>query len=445
KPIELIYSSPELGNLEYNKLSQFDDYSDFFVPRLSDINNLFQFMKYEYEYWSEDYDSYDPNYIISITSENIDNFEDGEFDPSTFSSSVKEVIKNGKKGLFNVQTAKLILSIEFDEIEPTNILGKCVICNKGKFGVYCVVKNKIIIPCNYDKIEFIKSALKQDQYIVLKDNKYGVVNELNKIIVSNQFDELFYHQAGYLPVDKGALFGRKEQYWSVIGDDYQIISNFTSSRKVGQFQKIQFADLFGLANEKGDLLLPPIFKTIEKKNKLIFANSFWYNTLIFKENLEFFIEGPCSDAEILSDKLFRIKQGYVVKILSFEGDLIFEYQCESLTIQKEVLFARKEKEWHIVDLDGQILKSGPKLKELDKSFRSSEIYLAGGYKGLKIEIKKPKHKNKKVTKEKPVTKTNSKLEELRQFINDEIKHEQTITGEEPMAMNKRPRIRKRIS
>ena len=438
KPIDLIYTSPEVESQEFNDLSQFDGYSDFFVPNIDKTPSGYHWLHFDFDDWSSSYYLYNKDYLIEDKGLDVDADEDDHI--SELKSAIKLVSKLGKKGLYDLRNSFLILALDNDEIHSSNIFGYCIISIGNKFGVYSFTKSTVIIPCEYDKIEFIKSEAHYNQFIVEKEGKLGIVDEDNLIVIPIEFYDLFVYHHGFFPSENTILCGRLPVCWCIIDDENQIIYNLNFIESIGQYGKVEYKGYQSLVNEQNFMLLPPIFKSIKLIRNLIFAETNQLVIYIFKENLEDFIDEPCEKYEIFENHIIVVRLHKRIKILSIDGPLKFEFECDDFRLRNGVMYAQKDKEWHVIDLEGQILKSGAKLKDLDNSFRSSTIFKHGGYKGIEPEQKKAK--KKKAAKAKPSAKENSKLEELKKFINEEIKVEDSIPQEISMGKKKRPRIKR---
>lgn len=108
------------------------------------------------------------------------------------------VTKNKKKGLITKE-GKIVIPTIYDSLfyndENTIILSK-----DGKYGVV-TIQNKSVIPFNYDKIytdlAFVPHK-KETEFYVLRNGKYFVVNNKNKIIKENISKEEVEDKFSYL-------------------------------------------------------------------------------------------------------------------------------------------------------------------------------------------------------------------------------------------------------
>lgn len=108
------------------------------------------------------------------------------------------VTKNKKKGLITKE-GKIVIPTIYDSLfyndENTIILSK-----DGKYGVV-TIQNKSVIPFNYDKIytdlAFVPQK-KETEFYVLRNGKYFVVNNKNKIIKENISKEEVEDKFSYL-------------------------------------------------------------------------------------------------------------------------------------------------------------------------------------------------------------------------------------------------------
>lgn len=157
------------------------------------------------------------------------------------------VEKEGKKGLVNSKLKKLVIEEAYTSIEllSENYSEGYIVSNGEKYGIINS-DGKVILECNYDKIlKFVgnkqyeifngidniiinnkgeevlnigaKTAISvnNDNYIFMYENKYGISNSSNEIIVNPEYEYLKYAFGSYYIISKNGKFG-------IISDDGQI-------------------------------------------------------------------------------------------------------------------------------------------------------------------------------------------------------------------------------
>ena len=89
--------------------------------------------------------------------------------------------------------------------------------NNGKLGITNILKNEIIIPHEYERIEPVSSC-NLDYLKVWKDKKFGLIDISNKIIIPIEFANLYaspsYNLAAVLKDRKWALMNLEGEYYS---------------------------------------------------------------------------------------------------------------------------------------------------------------------------------------------------------------------------------------
>lgn len=119
-------------------------------------------------------------------------------------SNLKKIKKNGKWGIWNNVSKKIIITLANDEIQPADTLGRSIFRQDGKFGVVNCLSGEIILPPNYNKI--IKVRSNPSLFIAQKSLKYGVVSYKNIIKCPFRFSEISEHGADFFLLEGKELF-----------------------------------------------------------------------------------------------------------------------------------------------------------------------------------------------------------------------------------------------
>ena len=94
---------------------------------------------------------------------------------------------NGKKGIMNYDQEVIVPNIYDDmyytesTLDESPLKGKFIVRIESKFGVINE-KNEILIPIEYNAVEYHKTKEVADVFIVRKGSKYGLVNSLNEVV-----------------------------------------------------------------------------------------------------------------------------------------------------------------------------------------------------------------------------------------------------------------------
>ncbi len=97
-----------------------------------------------------------------------------------------KVTKDGKEGLVDVNTGKVIVPALYNNVNSQDSLQPhlYIVENEGKFGVFDAQKQKLIIPLEYDYLRYTKE---KKLFEVRNDQKYGLVNLKNQEVIPLQY------------------------------------------------------------------------------------------------------------------------------------------------------------------------------------------------------------------------------------------------------------------
>ncbi|MCP3928986.1 MAG: WG repeat-containing protein [Bacteroidetes bacterium] len=108
-------------------------------------------------------------------------------------------------------------------------------------------KGEVLIPCKYDKVQFLENTDKQIVQLYINDPKYGMIDTLGRIRVNTTYDEIGGFAEGRLAVKRNGLWGFVNyEGLEVISCRFRKVHNFSegvASVKLGQ--KWGFIDKLG--------------------------------------------------------------------------------------------------------------------------------------------------------------------------------------------------------
>lgn len=387
--VGLIYTIEDEKTQEsYNyELADFDDYEEYYVPKKVDDEDIdfWFFSKYYYDDWTLDSDYFE----FEETSENNAKLSN-KYSESGY--QLKRVKHDNKWGLYDCSSKELILPIIYDEIAGATIFGKSLIKENDKYGVFCVHNLKFDLKCEFDEIIFIPSKIRFNQCIALKNGLYGLVSYNFEIILNFEYDLIYMVKFGYF-ADDVQLFARKDYNDLIILDDNVIISKLDPVKPVGQYFIIEYNDKLGISNSKGEILFPPIFKSINYINGFYKATRSLGLILVFNEDLSLFINENLKKFDSVFDKYFIVqKNPSGCGLIDLKGNIIVDFIYQELIIREGIICIRKDNKWHVIDLDGIIYASSTKIADAVSEFKRSSLFSSKQYRGLVFMQKEDKAK-----------------------------------------------------
>lgn len=137
----------------------------------------------------------------------------------------------GQYGIFDIDNSKLILETKYSGISYIPITGDFLVKTNDKIGIK-TNSGKDRIKVQYDGIELINQDLKM--YVVKKDNKYGVINQNEKVIIPINCDGIGLDIASFSKnnlSNKYVLFDKlipvkKDNLWGMYDIEGNQILNF---------------------------------------------------------------------------------------------------------------------------------------------------------------------------------------------------------------------------
>lgn len=163
-------------------------------------------------------------------------------DKSTF--PLTKIYDGAKVGYVN-DWGKVLLPAEFDEaisLDGENYFG---VQKQNKWGVYSQKNNDLIIPIEYDKLDYCGGCGMKPNYIYAKSNeKWGIVNFENEVLVPFEYDFPAHGNmrsgnwvTNLEKQDKSLIINlsSKEVYIESEYEDMRIVNDFLALKKNGKF------------------------------------------------------------------------------------------------------------------------------------------------------------------------------------------------------------------
>jgi hypothetical protein len=201
-----------------------------------------------------------------------------EYDEITYDNNKKEVIaiQAGKKYFFSTNDS--IFPYEYEEIEKTYFRGRYdthrIAKKNGKWGIIEWETEKVIIPFEYDKLEI---RFYQDEFIFARKNgKHGIISLENKVLVPFEFDFVsrnFGENGAYFLVEKNSKQGIMKENKYIIPLEYDEVGYFHTHPNL--LIGVKKGKKWGFLNHKFQVVLP--FEYQEDENG---CDGFFFNKLI---------------------------------------------------------------------------------------------------------------------------------------------------------------------
>ncbi len=288
--------------------------------------------------------------------------------------------KDNKYGI--MKDTDVIINNEYDSIEYDSFNQLFIVKKDGKYGIV-KLNGETVISCLYDEINIeglYIYALKNDEQIIFNtsgekiensnyksvynakdtkykitidnDNKYGVIDENNKVIIPNNY---FY--IGYLINNYFVVSGQNGKN-GIIDDKGKIILDI----KYDTIEKLENIDLINAIelNTNTITLLNKDIKEVAKLNNAnIYQGSNYIRLYSNKEQKYFNSNGEEeSNKEILSqNKIFSDVKDGKWGFVDSNGNVIVDYIYDDVTETNPYGFAgiKKDGKWGSINENGQVV------------------------------------------------------------------------------------------
>ncbi len=167
--------------------------------------------------------------------------------------------EEGKHGVININN-EVKLTFEYDDISNLHKTNDYLIISKNnKFGLVETADTEIVIPLEYDNIEYPGNELA----VALKDGQMGVIDVRHKIVVPFIYDSIMYNDNGFI-VFKDDLSGfLSKEGKIVLPVKYNNISEIKDGYITAVINYGNDEHKYVVYNMKGDEIVPPIYDYID--------------------------------------------------------------------------------------------------------------------------------------------------------------------------------------
>jgi hypothetical protein len=249
--------------------------------------------------------------------------------------------EDDKYGVINIDN-EILLSFEYDEISNVYESDDYFrISKNNKFGLINVNDIKIVIPFEYDNIEYLGNELATAQ----SNNKSGLINMNNKAVIPFAYDYISYNKEGFIVFKKElpdilntkgeyhTILEMKEDFVSAIiygNDEYKYVIYNINGEEIAAYDHIDYysADEYMLVNDN------LIYKETGEK---ISINDDPYHTNIKSLNDNYYVEGNRNNYTLFNSKGQELtKRKYEdISIINVNGEEILsaKYTVDSFNVK----------------------------------------------------------------------------------------------------------------
>lgn len=349
---------------KYKKIRIYDTEKEKFIIENYKLINVLYNSIYLYSDGNENH-IFDPRYYRKNNDSINDVYESVEEFEKNYYGEYLIVTKNEKKGIYKIGKG-LIVPCVYDEIskndytiiynkdkkqffsniEFSNISSEYDLITEDKINsvIYCkkdniisiysqITKRKISDFC-CDEIKYIRLNREDNLYIYRKDNKYGIVHigsedkktsNKNKILISNEYDEIVYS-------GNGIFYLKKDNKYGLYNFDKKVViePKYDSIKQTILYNiyLLYNGDSCDIVNVKKNKILVENCQCIENYSREIKYSKDNYFGLIVNDG-DFKIIEKYDKIEYLDDHLFLLQIGNNKGICK-EGNIIIPIKYEEI-------------------------------------------------------------------------------------------------------------------
>ncbi|MDD4781120.1 MAG: WG repeat-containing protein [Tissierellia bacterium] len=249
--------------------------------------------------------------------------------------------EDGKYGVINIDN-EILLSFEYDEISNVYESDDYFrISKNNKFGLVNVNDIKIVIPFEYDNIEYSGNEL----VIARNNNKSGLINMNNKVVIPFTYDYISYNKEGFIVFKKELpdILNTEGEYYNILemkddfvsaiiygNDEYKYVIYNINGEEIATYDHIDYysADEYMIVNDN------LIYKETGEK---LFINDDPYYTNIKSLNDKYYVEGNRNNYALFNSKgqeLTKIRYEDI-SIINVNGEEILaaKYTVDSFNVK----------------------------------------------------------------------------------------------------------------
>jgi len=193
----------------------------------------------------------------------------------------KPTQQNGKTGLLNTKTIALLIPFEYDGIEKISDAFPYVIAKQqGNYGVLNA-QGKVIIPFEYQQLEFYNISSKDHYEDELSANDFvfkakqngllGFIDIHHKAVLAIQYDKLNFEKGQAFPASK-------EGKWGIINlkGEVKVPFQYDEMEGIDNAYMVTQKGLKGIISKEGKALLPNRYTAIDRFRNSISKSTSYY-------------------------------------------------------------------------------------------------------------------------------------------------------------------------
>ena len=260
--------------------------------------------------------------LINIKQEEIIPFQYNYLDyiNDNFIIAVNE---DGKYGIINISN-DVLLAFEYDHISNAYKTNDYFKINKyNQFGLLAIADVEIVIPLEYDGIEFSGNEL----VVAFKDGKMGVIDVGNKVVVPFIYDYIIYNDNGFIVFkDESQGFLNKEGK-EILPIKYVNILEIKDGFITAIISDENDENKYVVYDINGKVIVPPIYDYIDyyATDKYMHIKKGWYAYFIDKTTGEQVLENsklPFTDVKYINDKYYAGGSQSSYAIVNYAGQML---------------------------------------------------------------------------------------------------------------------------
>ncbi len=261
-------------------------------------------------------------------------------------------------------------------------------------GVYSVTGNKLIIDCNYSRVEKLSN---ENYFLVTKGNEKNIIDINDKPRFKNWYDELYVVKGGrklYIVKENGRMGIINEDEEQIVPIEYQSIATYPY--KDGSYLAQNKDGKYGCISADGKVTLPFEYDQLTKSgyNNMITAKNNKCGILQINNGLPYEIATCDYDDIERGDKVFIVEKNKKFGIMDFYGKMITKFDFDMIeSLSSEIYVAQKKNNWYLLNSNGSFVNdnSYKHIERISDKSKSQSYYNSKRFSYLKVQNNNKKY------------------------------------------------------
>jgi hypothetical protein len=261
-------------------------------------------------------------------------------------------------------------------------------------GVYSVTGSKLIIDCNYTRVEKLST---ENYFLVTKGNEKNIIDINDKPRFKTWYDELYVVQGGrklYIVKEKGKMGIINEEEEKIVPIEYQSIATYPY--KDGSYLAQNKQGKYGCITADGTVTLPFEYDQLTKSgyNNMITAKNNKCGILQINNGLPYEIATCDYDDIERGDKVFIVEKNKKFGIMDFYGKMITKFDYDLIeSLSPEMYIAQKKNNWYLLNSNGSQVndKSYKDIERIADKAKNQSYYSSKKFSYLKVQNSNKKY------------------------------------------------------